>query len=70
MWLFQQLLAAEEQGDDLLPAAMNAARWRVVVKRPARAEPLPGAKPHHHIPGKTVRFDVYSCGPSIHSESE
>jgi len=61
MWLFQQLMEADAPGDDLLSAAVNAARWRVVVKRPARAPALEGPRAHHAIPGRTVRFDVYDC---------
>jgi len=61
MWLFQHLLAESQDEAALLAQALSSASWRVVVKRPARAEPLNGEKPHHTIEGKTVRFDVYSC---------
>ena len=61
MWLFQHLLTKTQDEAELLAQALSSASWRVVVKRPARAEPLNGEKPHHAIEGKTVRFDVYSC---------
>ncbi len=63
MWLFQQLLEANDPADGLLEAALVAACKRVVVKRPAREAPLAGAEPGFAIPGKTVRFDVYLPAP-------
>ncbi len=59
MWLFQQLLEETEPTAGLLEVALAAARRRVVVKRPAKAEPLAQRVPGFVIPGKTVRFDVY-----------
>jgi 16S rRNA (guanine1516-N2)-methyltransferase len=59
MWLFQQLLESGAGAPGLLEAARNAARKRVVVKRPAKAPPLEDRKPDFELPGKTVRFDVY-----------
>ena len=52
-------------GDDhdaavLLEAGLTAARHRVVVKRPRRAPPLPGAQPSTTVEGRSSRFDVYS----------
>ncbi len=64
MWLFQQLLEANDPADGLLEAALAAARKRVVVKRPARETPLAGREPGFVIPGKTVRFDVYLPAPA------
>lgn len=72
MRLFQQLLhradddipAAEEQRAtaQLLRVARRVARVRVVVKRPAKAAPLADAAPDYTLPGKAVRFDVYTAG--------
>ena len=59
MWLFQQLLASEPDDAGLLQQALQSARRRVVVKRPAKAAALDGLPPDFVIPGKTVRFDVY-----------
>lgn len=58
MWIFQQLLE-DEASPHLLDAALAAARYRVVVKRPARAPALDEREPSFVLPGKTVRFDVY-----------
>jgi len=62
MRVFRALVGDDTDAADLLEAALNGARHRVVVKRPARAEPLGGRKPSHQIPGKTTRFDVYLTG--------
>lgn len=62
MALFQLLLDSETAQVDaaqLLAWALAQDVARVVVKRPARAEPVDGASPSHHIAGKAVRFDVY-----------
>ena len=40
-------------------AALAAARYRVVVKRPRGADWLAARKPSHAIEGKTVRYDIY-----------
>ncbi len=51
-------------GDDmdageLLSIALQAASRRVVVKRPIRADPLPGPTPAVCHKAKSLRFDVY-----------
>lgn len=59
-WL--QWLCPEPTTDDeksMLEGALLAARKRVVVKRPSKAAPLAQRLPHHSLPGKTVRFDIY-----------
>ncbi len=61
MWIFQQLIEQAPDEGALLECALLAARKRVVVKRPARAEPLAGQAPGFSLPGKTVRYDVYVC---------
>lgn len=60
MWLFHHLIGPDPQESQLLEAALASASWRVVVKRPVKAPPLEGPVPHHDIPGKTIRFDVYN----------
>lgn len=65
MRLFQQLLhgaATVGTGAEatLLQAALDAARLRVVVKRPAKAAALAGRAPDYALPGKAIRFDVYA----------
>ncbi|MBU2979968.1 class I SAM-dependent methyltransferase [Alteromonas sp. C1M14] len=59
MRLFQQLLGADEDADDLLAPARTLAKKRVVVKRPAYAEPLANRAPETAITSKKHRFDVY-----------
>ena len=61
MRLFQQLLG--HGGDDeasLLDAAREAAKYRVVVKRPIKGACLAGEKPSFSIKGRSTRFDVYT----------
>lgn len=57
--LLQRLLGPDEAADALLPAAMTAARDRVVVKRQRRAPPLADQPPDHSHQGRSTRFDVY-----------
>lgn len=59
MQLLQGLLGGDRDSRHLLHAALGAATWRVVVKRPRRAPPLDGALPSHSLSGKTTRYDVY-----------
>ncbi len=59
MQILQVLLGHEDNGPELLEAALNGATAKVVVKRPARAVTLAGPKPSHSITGRTTRFDVY-----------
>lgn len=57
--VLQLLVGQEEDGEELLAAALGVAGSRVVVKRPKGAPPLPGPKPSHSHAGTTTRFDVY-----------
>ncbi len=63
MRLFHGLVGLDEDENTLLAVALDVARYRVVVKRPAKA-PVLGAgelsvTPQYAIAGKAVRFDVY-----------
>ncbi len=53
------LVGDRQDGAELLPLALHAARQRVVVKRPVHAPPLGGLTPDWAIHGKVLRFDVY-----------
>jgi 16S rRNA (guanine1516-N2)-methyltransferase len=64
MWLFQQLIDGPGDEELLLETALDAAHWRVVVKRPIKAQSLPGPASHHALRGKTIRYDVYNCSPA------
>lgn len=59
MRLLQQLLGGDEDADSLLPAALNVAKKRVVVKRPDYAPCLAGLEPTMAIKSKKHRYDVY-----------
>ncbi len=61
--ILQLLVGGEDDTEQLLAAALNAARNRVVVKRPKSAPPLAGRKPSHCLSGTTTRFDVYMTMP-------
>lgn len=59
MRVFQSVVGADLDADDLLDVALNAARYRVVVKRPDYAPFLNDKKPSMSITTKKNRFDVY-----------
>ena len=59
MRVFQGVVGADLDADDLLEVALNAARYRVVVKRPDYAPFLNDKKPTMSIKTKKNRFDVY-----------
>lgn len=60
MALFQRLVGADEDADQLLAPALDRARLRVVVKRPRLAPVLGGQPPSYALTGKSNRFDVYA----------
>jgi 16S rRNA (guanine1516-N2)-methyltransferase len=59
MQLFQALLDNPQEDIPLLQAALQKARYRVVVKRPIKGAHLAGIKPDFKITGRSTRFDVY-----------
>ncbi|TNH01302.1 hypothetical protein FHQ26_11800 [Testudinibacter sp. TR-2022] len=59
MRIFQHLVGADLDADQLLPSALQLARKRVVVKRPDYAPFLAQQKPHFSQTTKNHRFDVY-----------
>ncbi|MDQ2078303.1 class I SAM-dependent methyltransferase [Marinimicrobium sp. ABcell2] len=60
MRAFHQLVGKDEDADTLLVAALDKARYRVVVKRSRKAPFLAGREPSYQLAGKTSRFDVYA----------
>lgn len=60
MRVFRDLVGDDLDADRLLPAALQAARCRVVVKRPRKAPPLAGPAPSHTLEGKSSRYDLYT----------
>ena len=63
MRAFRAVVGDDEDAAQVLEAFLQAARERVVVKRPVRAEPLGGQAPDFQIPGSSTRFDVYLTRP-------
>ncbi|ERT13854.1 16S rRNA (guanine(1516)-N(2))-methyltransferase RsmJ [Photorhabdus temperata] len=61
MRVFQSLVGADEDADNLLSPARALAKRRVVVKRPDYAEPLAGIAASAAITTKNHRFDIYPC---------
>ncbi|WP_018934971.1 class I SAM-dependent methyltransferase [Thioalkalivibrio sp. ALJ24] len=60
--------AEENDAAATLVALIPATRGRVVVKRPAGANPLPGGTPVSAIEGRAVRFDLYRGTRDDHAE--
>lgn len=59
MALFHKLVGTDEDSYALLALACQHAKYRVVVKRPAKAECLAARKADFSFPGKSTRYDVY-----------
>ncbi len=59
MRVFQSLVGADLDADNLLAPALKLAKYRVVVKRPSYAPFLDDKKPSMSINMKKNRFDVY-----------
>lgn len=59
MRLLRQLVGDDEDAPELLAAALDCARRRVVVKRPRLAPTLAGPPPGFRIVAPNTRFDVY-----------
>lgn len=59
MRLVKLLVGDDPDADELLPVALECAKYRVVVKRPSYAPYLNEQKPSMSIESKGNRFDVY-----------
>lgn len=59
MAAFHQVVGKDGDADGLLPQALAAARYRVVVKRPRKAPFLNEQAPNYQLSGKTSRYDIY-----------
>ena len=60
MQVFRTIVGDDEDSAQLLAAALERARYRVVVKRPRKASAIEGAEPTARIEGKSSRYDVYA----------
>ncbi len=57
------IVGSDEDAADLMRVALGAARKRVVLKWPAKADPIAGIRaPSHQILGKSTRYDVFMTG--------
>ena len=65
MQMFQQLVGADLDADELLAPALRIARQRVAVKRPQHGDFLAQRKPDHQIVSKKHRFDIYLCADGV-----
>ncbi|KEF31049.1 SAM-dependent methyltransferase [Marinobacter nitratireducens] len=60
MQVFRMIVGDDDDSERLLSAALAAATYRVVVKRPRKASAIEGPEPATRIEGKSSRYDVYS----------
>ncbi len=59
MQVFRTVVGDDDDAGELLAAALKAATYRVVVKRPRKAPPIDGPEPATRIEGKSSRYDIY-----------
>lgn len=60
MLAFRELVGQDLDDAELLAAALQAARCRVVVKRARKAPAIAGCKPSYSLEGKSSRYDIYA----------
>ena len=59
----REIVGTDDDAVDLVRLALKHARNRVVLKWPAKADPIEGIKAcSHQIRGKTTRYDVFMVG--------
>lgn len=59
----REIVGTDEDAADLLRVALHCAQKRVVLKWPAKADPIAGVRPcSHQIIGKSTRYDVFIVG--------
>jgi len=59
MQVFRTVVGQDDDSEALLAAALAVATYRVVVKRPRKAEAIAGTEPATRIEGKSSRYDLY-----------
>ncbi len=60
MRLIREIVGADEDSVALMQVALTSATKRVVLKWPAKADPMTGIPaPSHQINGKSTRYDVW-----------
>ena len=65
MQIFRKIVGRDQDQDNLLEIAKQAAPKRIVVKRPRKAPYLNATKPDVQFEGKANRYDVYLSSQSI-----
>ncbi len=56
----REIVGTDDDAADLVRVALDNARDRVVLKWPAKADPIQGIRPcSHQIKGKSTRYDVF-----------
>lgn len=60
MRVSRHVVGKDNDAPALLAAALAAARYRVVVKRPRKAPVIDGPAPDLQLPGKSSRYDIYT----------
>jgi len=56
----REIVGTDDDAADLLHVALKCAQQRVVLKWPAKADPIAGIRPcSHQIVGKSTRYDVF-----------
>lgn len=63
MQILQTLLGKDEDTTELLDAALNVAKKRVVVKRPKGSTNLSAINPTYQVNSKKTRYDIYIIQP-------
>ena len=59
----RDIVGTDDDADALVRVALQHARQRVVLKWPAKADPIAGVRAcSHQIMGKTTRYDVFMVG--------
>lgn len=59
MQVFRTIVGDDDDSEELLTAALAAAKYRVAVKRPRKAPAINGPAPGTRIEGKSSRYDIY-----------
>jgi 16S rRNA (guanine1516-N2)-methyltransferase len=60
MQAFHQIVGADEDAAELLPLALERAKYRLVIKRSASAGYLADMQPSYSLEGKSTRFDIFA----------
>lgn len=59
----REIVGTDDDASDLVRVALKTARNRVVLKWPAKADPISGIRAcSHQIHGKSTRYDVFMVG--------